>query len=458
MRILRDNFNARLKSATTGTANASLVFLGNFEVERQWAIGELGLRGVTFEAGQAVVNRMDEFALLLAGGNDHVVLKQKPDEGYLAYLAGLGLELPNIITVAHQQPERTVTEDVLADPAAIARLAALVDDGCRLSPHGVSALEERLAERSGLPLAAPGAAICKTVNSKIYSRRLADELGLRQAPGWTCDTPAELDEAVAGARALLAAGRKVVVKDAFGVSGKGITVVETEARLDRLHRMITRSAASAGPRRVGLVVEEWVPKQTDLNYQFTVSRDGVVELAFVKEALTERGVHKGHRFPASITAAQQDELSEATQRIGKRLAVDGYFGVVGVDAMVDPRGGLYPLVEINARNNMSTYQALVQERFAGAGKVALARHYVLRLRDELAFDELRRRLDGLLLDRATGYGLLINNFATVNAAAAVRGTASERSFHGRLYGMLVGRSAGELVALDDEITARLAEG
>ncbi|WP_433556862.1 ATP-grasp domain-containing protein [Pseudonocardia xinjiangensis] len=456
MRVLPDNFNARLKSAVVGTADASLVFLGNFEVEGRWAIGEVGLRGVAFEAGRAVVNRMDEFALLLATEADHVVLKQEPDAGYLAYLADLGLELPRIITPGGQDPHRVVTEDALADPATVARLAQLADEGCWLSPHGVSTLEEELAQRSGLQLAAPGAAICKAVNSKVYSRHLADELGLRQAPGWACDTLAELNEAVACARALLAGERKVVVKDAFGVSGKGIAVIETEDRLARLHRMVARRAGGAEQQRVGLVVEEWVAKDADLNYQFTVGRDGAVHLDFVKQALTDGGVHKGHRFPVSLTPAQLDELHEAAERIGKRLADDGYFGVVGVDAMVDPDGGLFPLVEINARNNMSTYQALVQATFAGAGKVALARHYVLRLRTELAFDELRRLLDGVLLDRDTGHGLLVNNFATVNAAGAVRGAATERSFDGRLYGMVVARSAAELTALDDEITARLA--
>ncbi|MFI5776803.1 ATP-grasp domain-containing protein [Nocardia sp. NPDC051570] len=458
MRVLPDNFNTRLKSAVAGAPDASLVFLGNFEVEGRWAIGELGLRGVAFEAGRAVVNRMDEFALLLATGTDYVVLKKEPDADYLSYLADLGLELPRILAPGRQDPQRMVTEDALADSATIARLTRLADAGCWLAPHGVSTLEEQLAERSGLRLAAPGAAICKAVNSKIYSRRLADELGLRQARGWACDTVAEWDEAVAGARALLAAERKVVVKDAFGVSGKGIAVMETVQRLDRLHRMIARGAARAGHGRVGLVVEEWVAKDRDLNYQFTVGRDGAVRFDFVKEALTDGGVHKGHRFPAALTTAQLDELRDSAQRIGTRLARDGYFGVVGVDALVDPDGGLYPLLEINARNNMSTYQALVQETFAGAGKVALARHYVLRLRTELTFEQLRRRLDGVLLDRGNGNGLLVNNFATVNAAAPVRGSARERSFDGRLYGMLVASSADRLTALDNEITARLAAG
>ena len=43
-------------------------------------------------AATAIVNRMDEFALLLAGPGDHVVLKAAPDPDYLSYLTSLGIE------------------------------------------------------------------------------------------------------------------------------------------------------------------------------------------------------------------------------------------------------------------------------------------------------------------------------------------------------------------------------
>lgn len=445
------DFNSRLKTALVGRPDTGLVFIGNFEVEDQWAIGERGLPRVAFKTGNAVVNRMDEFALLLAGRDDHVVLKTAPDPDYLGYLEGLGIELPRLICPEHQDPDRTVTEDALEDPGVLTALAGLAERGWHLSPHGVSELEERLAEKTSLSLAAPAAAICKAVNSKIYSRLIADDLRLRQAQGWTCATLTELEAGFAAAAELLAAGRRVVVKDAFGVSGKGIMVVDEERRLDQLHRMIATRARRAGEDRVALVVEDWVAKRADLNYQFTIGRDGAVRFDFVKEALTEGGVHKGHRIPARLSATQVDELTEVAQALGSRLAADGFYGVVGVDAMVDPDGGLYPVVEINARNNMSTYQARLQEAFIDEGKVALVRQYPLRLMERLPFGRLRESLGDLLLEREGGIGLLVNNYATVNAAAR-----TDSDFDGRLYGLVIADSADRMQALDDEITNRLA--
>ncbi|PZT78164.1 hypothetical protein DNK56_32515 [Streptomyces sp. AC1-42W] len=440
----------RLRTALTGSPDAPLVLLGNFEVEEEWAEGEPGLPRVAFSAGSAVVHHMDAFTLLLAGRNDHVVLKAAPDPEHLGYLDELGLDLPRVHTPSGSDPGRTVTRDALADPALQETLRAL-GPGARIVPHGASVLEEQLSDRTGLPLGAPSAALCKAVNSKIYSRAIAEATGLRQAPGWSCGDLAELDTALAGARELLRAGRRVVVKDAFGVSGKGINVIDDERRLDTLRRMIDRRARRSGDDRVVLVVEEWVDKATDLNYQFTLGRDGSVHFDFVKEALTEGGVHKGHRFPAQLSDHQLGTVRHTVEVLGERLAADGYFGVVGVDAMTDPQGGVYPVVEINARHNMSTYQARLQERFLGPACHTLARHYPVRLRTPLGFGRLRALL-GELLFTGSGGGLLVSNFSTLNAAATQDGTAYE----GRLHALLIGDSPRSLGRTDEAVTALLA--
>ncbi|MGW8329028.1 preATP grasp domain-containing protein [Streptomyces sp. NPDC055897] len=449
-------FRERLATALTGAPDTPLVFLGNFEVEQQWAHGEHTLPRLSAAASDAVVNHMDEFALLLGDERDHVVLKSRPDEAYLAFLTGLGLPLPRIHVAARQQPGRTVTEDALDDPALLAELTALAAAGCRLTAHGISVREELLASATGLPVAAPSAATCKAVNSKVYSRQVADELGLRQPRGWACRTLAELAEAFdAAARD---ERNRYVVKEAFGVSGKGIAVLESRRRGDRIRSVVTKQAERASHDEVAFVVEEWVAKQGDLNYQFTVGRDGSVRFDFVKELLTEGGVHKGHRMPARLTSAQLDVVRDTAERLGKRLAADGYFGVVGVDAMVDPAGELYPVVEINARNNMSTYQVRLQEHFVAPGRIAVARHYPLKRTVPLPFEEARALLDGLLFDAGRHTGLLVNNYATVNAGFPTDGEPPAAPVAGRLYGVLVADSDDGIEALDTEISARLAAG
>jgi carbamoylphosphate synthase large subunit len=455
VRTLAEDFTRRLKSALVGSPDTPLVLLGNFEVEDQWAQGEFGLPRLAVKASRAIANRMDELALLLGGADDYVVLKTAPDEAYVSYLRELKIALPTVLTPRTQDPQRTVTEDALADPGLAAELGQLTASQARLWPHGVSGPEEQLAELTGLALGTPTAAVCKKVNSKIYSRMVADEVGLRQPAGWPCRTMAELSAATEQGRAWLAQGRTVVVKDAYGVSGKGVMVVRDERTLDHVHRMIARRAARSGRDDVALVVEEWVAKDIDLNYQFTVGRDGGVRFDFVKEALTENGVHQGHRMPAALTAKQLAELHAAAQLLGSRLASDRYFGVVGVDALVDPDGGLYPVIEINARNNMSTYQERLRSIFIGAEATALAMQYPMQLRRPMSFSALRGLLDDLLFQPAGKTGLLINNFATVNADAHRPDRSHGASFDGRLYGIVIADSREQATAVDREVRHRL---
>jgi hypothetical protein len=438
-----ESLTARLKTALVGGPAARFVYLGNFEVERHWASGQVGLPGLT--ASTAVVNRMDELALLLGQPDDIVMLKAPPDDGFLDYLRALGLTLPHVVAGQRRDPSSSVTEDALADDAMVRRVASLAGFHAYLLPHGVSPLEVELADRCGLRLAAAPADVCKSVNSKVYSRRLATQLGVRQPHGWACEFVDEFTEAIEGARGLIAQGHRVGVKDAFGVSGKGIIVVNDARRLDQLHRMVTAAARKSGTDRVGLVVEQWVDKRADLAYHFTVDRDAGVHFDHVGEAIIAGGVHQGNRLPARLTAPQLDEVVGTAEAVGAALAKDGYHGAVGVDAMLDPGGGLYPLVEINARNTMLTYRSALRERLVGPDMLTLARQYPVRAGRVISFAELRGQLDGLLVARPGNEGVVINAFATVNADP-----------HGRIYTLVNASTSERLEALDAAVSARLA--
>jgi phosphoribosylaminoimidazole carboxylase (NCAIR synthetase) len=442
------NFLTRLRGKLGVPSAAPLVFVGNFEVERHWGEGEPGLPTFNSPDSDLVVNRMDEFAMTLAGPDDVVVLKEAPDEGYLDYLTSLGWSRPRIVTPTTSDPRLDVTADALAAPELLRELGTLRDRGAVIVPHGVSSREESLAQASGLPLAGPPSAVCKAVNSKVYSRRLAEDLGLRQPAGRWCDGLDTWQEAVAWGAGVVGRGGRVAVKDAFGVSGKGILQIATHARLDRLDRMFASRADRLGHGRLAVVVEEWVDKSADLNYQFSLGRDGSVRMDFVKEALTENGVHKGHLMPARLSADIHAQLADTCRALGAALAADGYFGVVGVDAMLDPDGGLYPVTEINARHNMSTYQESMLELVGMSGRTALARHYPIASSRPVPFAELRTALGDTLLTGKSDSGLLVNNFATCGAGRSGSGA-------GRLYGILVGPDMETVAALDGRVTDAL---
>jgi len=156
-------------------------------------------------------------------------------------------------------------------------------------------------------------------------------------------------------------------------------------------------------------------------------------------------------FPVALTQGQLRELHEAGEVIGRALFAEGYFGVVGIDAMLGKDGTVYPCLEINARFNMSTYQSRIAERFVGAGKHAVAATIGLRPHRRHTFDEVVTALGDLLHDGSDRPGFLINNFATLNAAA------TDGQFHGRIYGICIADDPAGALALRADVERTLSE-
>ncbi|MYU20916.1 hypothetical protein [Streptomyces sp. SID8352] len=440
-----------LKEALTKDRDARFVWLCNFEVERRWARSYTGLPAVRGSATTATVQRMEELGALLAEPGDHLLLDRPLDEGYRRYADALGLGTPTGLVTPAPAGDAGTAEAVSRSPELLDRLRELARQGAWLMPMGVSDQEEHLARLTGLRLAVPPAAVHERVNSKIYSRRVTEELGLRTIPGHCCETVGELH------RALDERFRDdpgpVVVKDAFGVSGRGLVVLDSRRKADRLLRMVDRRAASSGDDRLHVVVEAFLPKRADLNHQLTIDREGRVRQDFVKQAITAGGVHLGHVSPAGLDAVQRDELAATAQALGGRLYEDGFTGIVGVDALLGADGLVYPVLEINARLNMSSYQGRVTELFGPGQGITLARHHTLRPAAPVAFEEVTEAL-GPLLDPPLGRdGLVITCFGTVNAQApASPGTP----FEGRLYTMQFAADRAGLDALDRRVTEALS--
>jgi hypothetical protein len=434
-----------LKEGLTGDPRTPLVFLCNFEVEQHWAVGFPGLPAAPFSLTGPLVTRMEELGALLAGPDDHLVVQHPLDPGYLDYVRSLGIRPPTVLVTDGGQAGTPTAARAVESPELLRRLRELAATGARLVPMGLSEFEVRLSEAAGLPLATPDLATVVAVNSKIYSRRLVESAGLRAVPGWCCETTAELAELLGRIGPDCSPGKPVVVKDAYGVSGKGLVVVDHPRKAERIVRQVERAARRRGHDRLHVVVETWLPKRADLNYQLTVLRDGTVRLDFVKEALTVGGVHAGHLSPPDLTAGQLGEVEHAAAVVGKALHADGFHGVAGVDALVTRDGTVHPVLEINARFNMSTYQGRVLETIGAGLPASLAGMQALHLDRPLPFAELRAVLGPLLeVDPVRG-GLVVTCFGTVNTMAD-RGTP----FDGRLYTIALGPDRAAVAALAEQ--------
>ena len=191
-------------------------------------------------------------------------------------------------------------------------------------------------------------------------------------------------------------------------------------------------------------MEQWIEKEKDINYQILIYSAGDVQFLAIKESFARGAVHAGHRCPPELTTAQLSVYSAAALAIGKELHRAGYSGIAGVDSIVDREGNVYPILEINARFNMSTYQ-LSLERALEPGARFIVKNYQLFLQNRVRFQDLARGLGEALFGvrgRMSGVGIMC--FATVNCN--VKSSASQAK--GRLYVFIAGKDSSEIDSLD----------
>lgn len=431
------------------------VWLTNFEAEPFWTPkGMLQLPKISQSEDTAVVNRLEEISLLLVEHPDYLILRQPSDSAFLSYLTGLGFRLPQILSVNAPDKVTPISKAILEDDSFCDSLSALAqaNEDTFLMPFAMTNLEEAIMERTKLKTLGPPASVYERVNSKIYSRKLSKELGLQTIKGWECESLESLEAAFQEAKEILATGQKLVLKEAMGVSGKGIFLIDAPQKFDSLLTMLRRKARTATV--CAFVLEAWQQKLKDINYQLLITPSGSVKLLSIKEIIAEAGAHLGHRFPAELTADQLDCYHQAADVIGSRLFEEGVTGIVGVDSIISETGELFPLLEINARFNMSTFQLKIESLIKPQSKV-MARYYPLLLEKTLEFERMADGLKDILFhpQRDSG-GVLLQNFATVNVN---HDPEAKKPFKGRLYALVIGDNDEQVRQLDTQMLARLAQ-
>ncbi|MCX5393999.1 ATP-grasp domain-containing protein [Streptomyces sp. NBC_00094] len=435
------DYLGRLKGALVGDPQAEFVLLCNFEAERAWGAGVAGLPAPPPATTARPALAMEELGVCLAAQGDRLLLGRPLDASFRAYLRSAGIAAPVDITVEGPGTDETA-DRVLSDPRTLARLRDAAERGAYLLPMGSTERTRQIAALTGLRYAAAEPSVAARINSKIYARRLVEELGLRAVPGSCCESVDDLAMALAAEPF-----EPLIVKDAYGVSGRGLMRLDNPARARRLSEMVRRRAQRTGDDRLQVVVEHFLPKSCDLFYQFTVARDGSVVVDTVLETLLDNGVPQGNTAQSAWADKHRAEIEDCAARIGRRLHRDGYHGVVGVDALCGADGTLYPVLEINARLNLPTYQLpVMQARHASGLTYSLSRQYTVRLSDALPFEQLHAALTPALTPAPDGAHAVISCFAPLNAPAEQ--AKDGRPFAGRLYTGLFAPDPDSLARLE----------
>ncbi len=433
---------------------ASIAWLANFEVEDSWKRDHvIGLP--TFSSKTNYHLLMAEMALWLAAPQDIVLLAREPDPHFLDYLQSLGWQLPHIQVIpTENQHFSTLTPYFLHKHIAhFPVLQAWREQAQQpyLLSHGVSMYEQQLAAQWDLPLLAPTTERIAEVNSKSYSRKLCHQLAIPQVEGRLITSIDELERAYEEMHAFLPE-QHLVLKESMGVSGKGLLQIKEEQHFKQMIRWLKQAVLKHKEAEIEFVLEKWINKQQDLNIQCIIDKDGEISDMVILSAIVQNGSHQGHVYPHGLPPALEKACEAQTKKIAKALYNEGYYGVIGIDSMIDENGTLYPCLEINARMNMSTYYTTIFHQWIRKDQHVQILPFALQKVGQLSFAEVKKRLQPKLFTPGKS-GILICSFASVNPQLDVK-----QSNRGKLLTMLIGDSIEECDMLKQFCASVLTEG
>jgi hypothetical protein len=300
---------------------------GNFDFEHQlvWS------KPQTLPASVLALNADLSYALVaIAQPGDLIWAEEPADSTYRRHLSAVGLPVVQFVCQASKVPK-----DV------------------NFVPWGWSPAMQQLAERHGWRRECPDLAAVAQANSRAFSAHLEEEWNVGLPGAQAVRSVAELQTAVD------ASTRQTpgwVVKANFGMSARE-RILERGPEMKPAAGQWLQKQLAHGP----LYFEPWVERVEEVAFQFTVPAAGPPILEGITPLLTDGlGTYRGSRLGSeSCQFATADEIAAVqpiVSRAAERVQQLGYFGPLGIDAMLyeTPDGQRHwrPLQDINSRWTM----------------------------------------------------------------------------------------------------------
>lgn len=330
-----------------------------------------------------------------------------------------------------------------------------------LSPYAITAETEAYLRAAEPFNSLPDMETVVRVNSKIYSSRLLTSIGEKSC-GMEAKSAAEIE--VIGT-ALLKRG-PYLLKDPFGVSGKGNLLIDSEAMQRRIAEHLHKQEGSG--LRVQFVLEPLLPKVTDFSSHWFIQENGKTEFISVQRMMNHQQNYSGsikadEAFTGMLENAGYFTVMEKALRA---LVEDGYHGFVCFDSMILEDGEVLSIVEINARKSMGLINAYLDKWWEPYGQTGWLTFFSLGLPEGFTFVRLLQALreSGLLLTTPGDYGIvpLSSNTVMVNEILTRRriaeGAQNNRGVpKGRLYVSVIGRDDRHRSQLVESLRQVLAD-
>ncbi|HEX2925153.1 MAG TPA: ATP-grasp domain-containing protein [Ruminiclostridium sp.] len=426
------------------------VWVYNIGADKIWAPPKMGILKVSNDQERQILNRLAEMMLFLTRKTDILYLVAEPDTEFLKDMEIFGIEKPEIRLLPQELPYH-FSEYIAGSESCRSELknylSNMNNDNALYIPYIVTQQDEDICKDLRIGLWGAKASIARNVNSKVFARQVALELGFNTTDGFVCSCQEELE---AGYHQLREQGyRYCVIKEPYGTSGKGVHFIKDEKTFNNLKRLIKFSDSR---EEFQVVLEGWIEDKTDINYQVVITPSGEVRLLMVNEQLIKQTSYKGTRFPPGISAGQMDTFSETAEAIGKHLYQKGYIGILGIDAIVRGNGEIIPVLEFNGRFNQSTFYLPIFSQLQAWKRQAIIKYYDIRTSEYLDYRRLREyfNLNGKAFSVEEKKGIMIINSSCLSYSF----DESEKSYLSRAFIAIIseeGKNPEDIIAEADSL-------
>lgn len=303
----------------------------NINQEQEWNTTSV-FPSVTSIHQLELVKQQEQQLLFLANCNDTVFFRHCPDLLYLEYLKQEGMELPII----------KILGDYNSLPIEQFEKSVLI-------PYiNTEALLEKAKVIPNLEILGSDPELIKRINNKFITRRYCEDNGFKVTQGFFCDTPEQLRKAYSELRTQ--GFEKCVLKIPYGSSGKGLRVINNEDSFEILLKFIIKRKLE-----FNLLIEGWYSVKQNINCQLWIGEDEPQILAITEQAIDNNGVYLGTNFSPAYEDYLLKSYRKEMIRLGNLLKKKGYYGICGIDSIIDETKTLFPVIEINARFTQVTY-------------------------------------------------------------------------------------------------------
>jgi len=422
--------------------SSKVVRIGTFNAESYWRPQARATLPVVHDPSTSeLVVAMDELLVPWCRPGSALVTMLPMHTAQADYLRIIGLDFESRSLFASVERWRESGKPLCAYQVAAENHIAEAWPDFPLSPYAVTPSFYALARSRGQSVW-PDPVCVARVNSKVFSTRLNQSIFPKSAIA----VIRSLSDLQDFAKSLL--DQPFLVKDPFGLSGKGHFLVSDAAGLARLQKFLSRQQ-NAG-NQIELVAEALLEKITDFSCFCELSANGRVTFRSVQIMLNHGFSYIGSQpaDQAFLTDLRRQNYFETLEPFLRSVHDEGYWGPLCIDSMILRGNRIWPVVEINARESMGIVARSVADFLKEYGVSGLLTFLVFSSRGVQPYEYLLTALEmsGLLWKPGRARGVL-----PLSSASLYSASASERDGvrKGRWYAFLVAENLTECLGLRD---------